>query len=61
MSEFFSEIYSNHFYALFLFIMSLITDDSKVLKNEGTETAAILSGTTKNFTRHNFFDKSEKE
>ncbi|CAG9540188.1 unnamed protein product [Cercopithifilaria johnstoni] len=35
--------------------------DSKVLKKEGTETAAILSGTTKNFTRHNFFDKSEKD
>ncbi|EJW81346.1 hypothetical protein WUBG_07746 [Wuchereria bancrofti] len=35
--------------------------DSKILKKEGTETAAILSGTTRNFTRHNFFDKNEKE
>uniref|UniRef100_A0A0R3S1B2 DNA repair and recombination protein RAD54-like n=1 Tax=Elaeophora elaphi TaxID=1147741 RepID=A0A0R3S1B2_9BILA len=35
--------------------------DSKVIKKEGTETAAILSGTTGNYTRHNFFDKSEKD
>ncbi|VDM09064.1 unnamed protein product [Wuchereria bancrofti] len=35
--------------------------DSKILKKEGTETAAILSGTTRNFTRHNFFDKNEKD
>ncbi|EFO25268.2 hypothetical protein LOAG_03215 [Loa loa] len=34
--------------------------DSKVLKKEGTETASILSGTTKNFTRNNFFDKTEE-
>ncbi|KAM3727208.1 DNA excision repair protein [Dirofilaria immitis] len=33
--------------------------DSKILKKKGTETAAILSGTTRNFTRHNFFDKNE--
>ncbi|VDK71165.1 unnamed protein product [Onchocerca ochengi] len=35
--------------------------DSKALKKKGTETAAILSDTTRNFTRHNFFDKNEKE
>ncbi|VDK79490.1 unnamed protein product [Litomosoides sigmodontis] len=35
--------------------------DNKVLKMEGTETAAILSSTTTNFNRHNFFDKSEKD
>ncbi|KAK6106483.1 SNF2 N-terminal domain family protein [Brugia pahangi] len=35
--------------------------DSKLLKKEGTETAAILKSTTRNFTRHNFFDKNEKD
>ncbi|KAL3990897.1 SNF2 N-terminal domain family protein [Acanthocheilonema viteae] len=36
-------------------------DNRKVLKKEGTETAAILSGAARNITRHNFFDKSEKD
>ncbi|VDN07262.1 unnamed protein product [Thelazia callipaeda] len=41
--------------------------DDKVMRKEGTETAALFSGTTKNITRdsfscsRNFFDKNEKD